>query len=246
MKIKISALKRFPKSKKYTFTKLPAQKPYKSVGLTDKEISLRQDKISNQDIREMFGTGKSEFGSVSARSIEDLRADAIGTKIQTRKFEKIFTKSIKESRKKTAAGIKGRKLKVKTPTAPTFKQQKAGILKGSGLPKSKPNLRKAKGLGGAKAYRSADVAAEKLYRDIQKRFTGKTKSSPFYTRTTSVFKINKRTNRPVTGFDKEAAQATTRSLEQGFEPKNFYKGLSKSGKISKRYARFIDKSKKFK
>ena len=57
---------------------------------------------------------------------------------------------------------------------------------GSGLPKSKPVLKFAKGKGGIKAYKSADLAANKIYTKTMKRFTSKESTSPFKTFTKKV------------------------------------------------------------
>ena len=154
--------------------------------LTEKQIKLRQQKIADQNIRETFGADSGSFSGVTARSLETLRGESVALNLANRKFFRTFGKELKGSRKRTAIGIKGRKLKVKTPTAPSWKQQKAGVVKGSGLPKSKPVLKFAKGKGGIKAYKSADIAANKIYTKTMKRFTSKESTSPFKTFTKKV------------------------------------------------------------
>ena len=240
MKIKISALKIFPKSKKYTFTKLPAQKA------PSRFSSLEARDVADKAARKKFGkdwfdkeTSKPAITGMSTKALTDMAAEGYATKATDRLFIRTIKKEMSASRLRTAAGIKGKKLKVKTPTAPTFKQKKAGILKGSKLPTSKPALKKAKSKGAAQSLKIATKKSDAAFNKITERFTSRMKASPFKNRTIAV-------GRPLTGFDKEAAQAATRNLEQGFLPKDFYKGESKTGKISKRYARFIDKSKKFK
>jgi len=152
--------------------------------LTDKQIKLRQKTISDQNIRDTIGT--QEFGKFSARGIEELRGESVAINLANRKFFKTFGSELKSSRKKTAIGIKGKKLKIKTPTSPTFKQIKAGVIKGSNLPTSKSILKFAKGKGGIKAYKSADLAANKIYTKTMKRFTSKESTSPFKTFTKKV------------------------------------------------------------
>ena len=166
--------------------KLTAQKTPKVKSLTDKEIKLRQSKIAEQDIRNKIG-GEA-FPNFSHRSLESLRAENIGDKISARRFDRSLKQSLKETRKITAVGIKGRKLKVKTPTAPSLKQRQAGIFKGSGLPKSKVPLTIAKSKGAMKAYKIADRKAENIFRKTMDRFTARTKVSTFTTRTAKVKK----------------------------------------------------------
>ena len=199
--------------------------------LTDKQIKLRQKTISDQNIRDTIGT--QEFGKFSARGIEELRGESVAINLANRKFFKTFGSELKSSRKKTAIGIKGKKLKIKTPTSPTFKQIKAGVIKGSNLPTSKSILKFAKGKGGIKAYKSADLAANKIYTKTMKRFVGKEKRSQFKTITKSTFT-------PPTGFGGERAAQAQRTLSQGYTPKGWYSGYEKTGKISKRHSNWLD------
>ena len=166
--------------------KLKPQKTPKIKSLTDKEIKLRQTKIAEQDIRNTVGG--EDFPNFSHRSLESLRAESIGNKISVRRFDRSLKKALKQTRTITATGIKGRKLKVKTPTAPSIQQKKAGIFKGSGLPKSKPALKLAKSKGAMKAYKIADTKAENIFKRTMDRFTSKTKASPFAMRTAKVKK----------------------------------------------------------
>ena len=154
--------------------------------LTEKQIKLRQQKIADQNIRETFGADAGDFSGVTARSLETLRGESVAINLANRKFFKTFGSELKSSRKKTSIGIKGKKLKIKTPTSPSWKQVKAGVVKGSGLPTSKPILKFAKGKGGIKAYKSADIAANKIYTKTMKRFTSKESTSPLKTFTKKV------------------------------------------------------------
>ena len=212
--------------------KLPAQKA------PDRFSSLRERDVAEKTARAKFGDAP-EYMGMSQKSMLDMASESYAQKASDRVFVKTIKKEMSASRLRTAAGIKGKKLKIKTPTAPTFKQKKAGILKGSGLPKSKAALKMAKSKGATQSLKIATKKSDEAFVKITQRFTARAKASPFKNRTIAV-------NRPLTGFDKELSQSVQRNLEQGFEPKVFFKGESKTGKISKRYARFIDKNKKFK
>lgn len=186
MKIKISALKRFPKSKKYTFTKLPAQKA------PDRFSSLEARDVADKAARKKFGTdwfdketSRPAITGMSTKALTDMATEGYATKATDRLFVKTIKKEMSASRLRTAAGIKGKKLKVKTPTAPTFKQQKAGILKGSGLPKSKPALKMAKSKGAAQSLKIATKKSDAAFTKITERFTARAKASPFKNRTIS-------------------------------------------------------------
>ena len=163
MKIKIqtSALKKFPKSKKYTFTKVPAQKA------PDRFSSLRARDVAEKAARNRFADAPDYMG-MSQKSMLDMASESYATKAADRVFVKTIKKEMSASRLRTAAGIKGKKLKVKTPTAPTFKTKKAGILKGSGLPKSKPALKMAKSKGATQSLKIATKKAMKLLLKLQK------------------------------------------------------------------------------
>ena len=139
-------------SKKFKgIQKIPAQKTPKFKSLTDTDIKLRQSKIADQNIRDTVGSDS--FQNFSHRSLESMRAESIGSKISVRRFDRSLQSALKETRKITATGIKGKKLKVKQPTKPTFAQQSKGVIKGSSVPRSKPSLIKAKDKGAMKAYK---------------------------------------------------------------------------------------------
>tara|TARA_R100000541_G_scaffold3565_1_gene10835 strand:+ start:70 stop:777 length:708 start_codon:yes stop_codon:yes gene_type:complete len=220
-------------SKKFKGTqKLPAQKTPKIKSLTDNEIKLRQSKIADQNIRNTVGT--EDFPNFSHRSLESIRAISIGDKISVRRFDRSLQKALKETRKITATGIKGRKLKVKQPTKPTFAQTSAGVFKGSSIPRSKPSLIKAKNKGAMKAYKIADTKAENSFQKTLRRFTDKTKVSSFKNRTAA-------TKRPLSGFEGEQGQYVQAMRNMGFDTKDFYYGVPTQGRISKRHANYLDK-----
>jgi hypothetical protein len=178
-----------------------------------------------------------EFMGLSQRATGELAAEGLALKTMNKKFFKSLNKELSRSRIRTATGIKGKKLKVKVPTAPSTKQKQAGIFKGSGLPKSKPALKLAKSKGALKSYKAATTKSENVFRKTMEKFTTKTKASPFAKREAAL--------KPgPTGFGGERAQYVTAMRDMGFETKGFYQGMDKTGKISKRYAKFLDKKKK--
>lgn len=273
LKIQTSALKKFPKSKKFKFTKLPAQKA------PDRFSSLRARDVAEKAARDRFGDAP-EYMGMSQKSVLDMASESYATKASERLFTKTLTKEMGASRKRTATFIKGASSNVKasirpkkvTPkfvvpkvqykesailSRPLLTDKKTGKLKKgfdpifrfpkeagqtiTGKSKIVPSkgLRKAKSKGAMKSYMTAQSKSDAAFAKITERFTARVKASPFKNRT----KIAKR---PLTAFDGEQAQSAKFIFESGLEPPNYYKGLSKSGKISKQYARFIDKSKKFK
>mgnify|MGYP003120716356 FL=1 len=214
-------------SKKFKgIQKIPAQKTPKFKSLTDTDIKLRQSKIADQNIRDTVGSDS--FQNFSHRSLESLRAESIGSKISVRRFDRSLQSALKETRKITATGIKGKKLKVKQPTKPTFAQQSKGVIKGSSVPRSKPSLTKAKDKGAMKAYGIANTNAENSFQRTLRRFTDKTKVSSFKNRTAA-------TKRPLSAFDGEQAQYNQSMRSMGFEPdaKPDFSGnlMTGSGKI---------------
>jgi len=176
-----SALKKFPKSKKFKITKVSAQKS------PDRFSSLRARDVAEKAARDRFGDAP-EYMGMSQKSMLDMASESYAQKASDRVFVKTIKKEMSASRLRTAAGIKGRKLKVKTPTAPTFKQQKAGILKGSGLPKSKPALKMAKAEGAKESLKTATKKSDAAFEKITERFTARVKASPFKTRSISIQK----------------------------------------------------------
>jgi len=146
-------------------------------------------------------------------------AEDYATKVENRLFFKSLRTGLKTTRKTTATGIKGLRAQGKKP-----KKFKITI---------------AKSKGADVAYKAADKKGQAAFTKIVERYTGRAKTSISKNRTIAA-------KRPLTGFDGEQAQSAKFIFDSGLEPPNYYKGLSKTGKISKRYARFIDKNKKFK
>jgi hypothetical protein len=216
-----------PKSK---IQNIPAQKT------PTRFTSVMSDKTVQTNQRKLLGD-LPEFMGLSQRATGDLAAESVALKTMNKKFFGTLRKELGRSRLRTATGIKGRKLKVKTPTAPSLKQKQAGILKGSGLPTSKPALKLAKSKGALKSYKAATTKSENVFRKTMEKFTSKTKASPFAKREAAL--------KPgPTGFGGERAQYVTAMRDMGFETKGFYQGMDKTGKISQRYARFLDRKKK--
>ena len=167
-----------PKSK---IQNIPAQKS------PSKFTSVISDKTVQANQRKLLGD-LPEFMGLSQRATGDLAAESVALKTMNKKFFKTLNKELSRSRLRTATGIKGRKLKVKTPTAPSLKQRQAGIFKGSGLPASKPALKIAKSKGALKSYKTATTKSENVFRKTMEKFTSKSKASPFAKRSKAVQK----------------------------------------------------------
>ena len=140
--------------------------------------SVMSDETVKANQRKLLGD-LPEFMGLSQRATGDLAAESVALKTMNKKFFKTLNKELSRSRLRTATGIKGRKLKVKTPTAPSLKQKQAGIFKGSGLPTSKPILKLAKSKGALKSYKAATTKSENVFRKTMEKFTSRTKASPF-------------------------------------------------------------------
>ena len=149
--------------------------------------SVMSDETVKANQRKLLGD-LPEFMGLSQRATGDLAAESVALKTMNKKFFKTLNKELSRSRLRTATGIKGRKLKVKTPTAPSLKQKQAGIFKGSGLPASKPALKLAKSKGALKSYKAATTKSENVFRSTMEKFTGKTKASSFAKRSKKVKK----------------------------------------------------------
>ena len=190
--------------------KLPAQKSPR----------VKRDPISvaTEDFRNRMGD-KPEFMGFSNISASNLAAESVAGKISIRRFDRSLQSALKETRKITATGIKGRKLKVKQPTKPSFAQQTQGVIKGSSLPRSKPSLIAAKNKGAIKAYGIANKSQEKTFEKVLQRYTSRTKINPFKNRTTP-------TKSPM-DYREKAAYRNTKS-GWGFDPD---KGPNFSGDI---------------
>ena len=166
--------------------KLPAQKS------PSRFSSLDARDVADKAARKKFGkdwfdkdTSKPALTGMSTKALTDMAVDSYAIKAEGKMFFKTLNKELKVSRLKTAGGIKGKKFKIKTPTAPTFKQQKAGIFKGSGLPKSKPALKAAKSKGAFKALGIANKKSQTAFTKITEKYTTRAKASKFKNRSIS-------------------------------------------------------------
>ena len=164
------------------FKGLEKLKPQKSPS---RFTSVMSDETVKANQRKLLGD-LPEFMGLSQRATGDLAAESVALKTMNKKFFGTLRKELSRSRLRTATGIKGRKLKVKTPTAPSLKQKQAGIFKGSGLPASKPALKLAKSKGALKSYKAATIKSENVFRKTMEKFTSRTKASPFAQRTAEV------------------------------------------------------------
>ena len=102
-----------------------------------------------------------EFMGLSSRSIGDLASDSLALRTANKTFFKSLGKGLKQSRARTATGIK------------TIRQTKKV---------SKPAVFKAKNKGALKAYKAANIKSEKVFVNTMDKFTGKSKLSPFVNR----------------------------------------------------------------
>jgi len=102
-----------------------------------------------------------EFMGLSSRSVGDLASESLALKTANKTFFKSLGKGLKQSRARTATGIK------------TIRQTKKV---------SKPAVFKAKNKGALKAYKAANVKSEKVFVNTMDKFTGKSKLSPFVNR----------------------------------------------------------------
>ena len=84
-----------------------------------------------------------------------------------------------------------------------------------------------------KAYKKANINAENTFRSTMMRFTDKTKSSTLKHRTISSMK-------PTSGFGGETSQKIQLERSWGFQGKDFEKGISTGGKISKKHSNYLD------
>ena len=119
-----------------------------------------------------------EFMGLSSRSVGDLASESLALKTANKTFFKSLGKGLKQSRARTATGIK------------TIRQTKKV---------SKPALFKAKNKGAMKAYKAASLKSDKVFRSTMDKFTGKSKISPFTMKT----KVAKRPLRDGTKLRRE-------------------------------------------
>ena len=177
--------------------------------------SVMSDKTVQANQRKLLGD-LPEFMGLSQRATGELAAESVALKTMNKKFFGTLRKELGRSRTRTATGLK------------TIRQTKK-------VPKRAVTIAKSK--GALKSYKTATIKSENVFRKTMDKFTGKTKGSPFAKKETGL------KPRP-TGFGGEKAQYVTAMRDMGFETKGFYSGMEKTGKISKRYARFLDKKKK--
>ena len=119
-----------------------------------------------------------EFMGLSSRSVGDLASESLALKTANKTFFKSLNKGLKQSRARTATGIK------------TFRQTKK-------VPKLA--VTKAKSKGAMKAYKAASLKSDKVFRSTMDKFTGKSKISPFTMKT----KVAKRPLRDGTKLRRE-------------------------------------------
>ena len=119
-----------------------------------------------------------EFMGLSSRSVGDLASESLALKTANKTFFKSLNKGLKQSRARTATGIK------------TFRQTKK-------VPKLA--VTKAKSKGAMKAYKAASLKSDKVFRSTMDKFTGKSKISPFTMKT----KVAKRPLREGTKLRRE-------------------------------------------
>ena len=157
-----------------------------------------------------------EYMGMSSRALGDMAAESLAIKTANKKFFSSLQKGLKRSRARTATGIK------------TIRQTKK-------VPK--PAIIKAKSKGAMKSYGIATKKSEDVFRKTMETFTTRSKASLYQMKSKPV-------KRSLTGFEGEKAQYIQAMRDMGFETPGYYSGMSKSGKISKRYAKFLDKNKK--
>ena len=95
-----------------------------------------------------------EFMGLSSRSVGDLASESLALRTANKTFFKSLGKGLKQSRAKTALGIR------------TIRKTK---------PVSKPAVFKAKNKGAMKAYKAASLKFDKVFRGTMDKFTGKSK-----------------------------------------------------------------------
>ena len=119
-----------------------------------------------------------EFMGLSSRSVGDLASESLALRTANKTFFKSLGKGLKQSRARTALGIR------------TIRKTK---------PVSKPAVFKAKNKGAMKAYKAASLKSDKVFRGTMDKFTGKSKTSPFSMKT----KVAKRPLRDGTKLRRE-------------------------------------------
>jgi hypothetical protein len=155
-------------SKKYKYTKLPAQK-------VKRPSSGSSSEIADQNIRDILGPSPLEFGTVKHESARILRQESIGRRLAERKFIRDLPKEIKKGKIVIA-----RKLKsfdpIKKSTYKPIKSPTSTDIKFQSYPKkftSSIALKKAKSTSALKRYKKVVSETDVLASRISQR------TSPF-------------------------------------------------------------------
>ena len=155
-------------SKKYKYTKLPAQK-------VKRPSSGSSSEIADQNIRDILGPSPLEFGTVKHESARILRQESIGRRLAERKFVRDLPKEIKKGRM-----VISRKLKsfdpIKKSTYKPIKSPTSTDIKFQSYPKkftSSIALKKAKSTSALKRYKKVVSETDVLASRISQR------TSPF-------------------------------------------------------------------
>ena len=196
MKIKISALKRFPKSKDYKFTKLPAQKA------PDRFLSSRASDIAEKSARAKLGEAP-EYMGMSQKSILDMASESYAMKVSDKMFTKTLAKEMSASRKRTATFIKQASSNIKKRIGPKkvtpkfvvprvqykksadtrevfrFPKQAGQTITAKSKIVPSKGVRKAKSKGAMKSYMIAQRKSDAAFTKITERFTARSKGSMF-------------------------------------------------------------------
>jgi hypothetical protein len=248
--------------------KIPYKAPKKIKQLTRDDIKLRHEQAGDINLRNKISN--QEWGNWSHKSLEDLRGESLAGKISIKRFDRSLERGLKYNRLKIAKKLKGRsnikstvrphkyptkvaplilkhsskQLSVKSPLGittnyRTFKTKsgKFRVFKDQQPLKSKigtsSKLKKWKDEKAITAYNKANKDSEGAFRSTMRRFTDKTKSSTFKHRSESSMKYT-------SGFGGESANKVQLERGWGFQGKDFEKGISSGGKISKKYSNYLD------
>jgi hypothetical protein len=147
-------VKRFPMritgySKRYKFTKLPAQKAPPASAAESAQ------RLADERARAVLGEAP-RFMGMSDRSITELAARDLGFKTSTKKWNKFIPKITKRQRSTIASYAKSHKGKV-----------------------SLGGIKKAKEQAFIKTLKAADRKQGRIFRQTHERFTGRSVANPF-------------------------------------------------------------------
>jgi len=141
--------------------KLPAQPSPSRFSAMQSEASAAER------ARKKFGE-LPEFMGLSTKSTQKLAAESHAGKVENRMFFKTLGTKLKESRMKTAGGVKAIRAKAKP------------------VPKIKLKMAKSKGAGAA--YKTADIKGQQSFSKIVEKYTSQAKGSSFKMRSVPVAK----------------------------------------------------------